>query len=104
MSFSTFLADASSTIQNGANQACAGGSCNQTTVGNIFASLANALIFLVGAVAVIMLIISGLRYVLSNGDAKAAGEARNAILYSVIGLIVAIASYAIVTFVTSNIG
>src|SRR5437868_4231114 len=43
----------------------------------IFSTVANTLIFLVGAVAVIYLIIGGLRYVISNGDTKAVESAKN---------------------------
>lgn len=98
-----FLADATSEINTGATQAC-GSSCNTgTTIGGLFAGVANALIFLVGAVSVIMIIIGGLQYVLSNGDAKRTESAKNTILYSVIGIVVAIASFAIVKFVTTHI-
>jgi len=98
-----FLADATSAINQGATQAC-GSSCNTgTTVGGLFAGVANALIFLVGAVSVIMIIVGGLQYVLSNGDSKRTETAKNTILYSVIGIVVAIASFAIVKFVTTHI-
>jgi hypothetical protein len=50
-----------------------------------------------------MIIVGGLRYVLSNGDTKAAGDAKNTILYSVVGIIVAVAAFAIVAFVTTTI-
>jgi len=101
--FAKYLADATSAINTGATQAC-GSSCNTgTTVGGLFAGVANALIFLVGAVSVIMIIIGGLRYVTSNGDAKQTEAAKNTILYAVIGIVVAIASFAIVSFVTAHI-
>lgn len=97
------LADATSTI-NGAAKAACGSNCNTgSTVDTIFSGLANTLIFLVGAVSVIMIIIGGLRYTLSNGDSKAATDAKNTILYAVVGVVVAIASFAIVTFVTAHI-
>jgi hypothetical protein len=66
----------------------------------IFHTIANILIFLVGAVAVIMLIIGGLRYVISQGNKEHVSSAKDTILYSVIGIIVAILAYAIVNFVT----
>jgi len=96
------LADATSALNNGIGAAC-GNSCNKTTLDKIFAGIADSLIFVVGAVSVIMIIVGGLRYVTSNGDSKQAESARNTILYAVIGIVVAIASYAIVTFVTTNI-
>ncbi len=65
----------------------------------IFATIANTLIFLVGAVAVIFLIIGGLRYVVSNGDSKAVEGAKNTILYAIVGIVVAVISFALVQFV-----
>lgn len=95
-----FAADASSTIKTGLDAACGGTACNTgTTVGGLFTGIANALIFLVGAVATIMIIVGALRYATSNGDSKATAAAKDTILYAVIAVIVAIASFAIVNFV-----
>lgn len=103
MEFKMFFANATDAIKNGASTAC-GSSCNNTTtVQSIFSNVAGVLIFVVGAISVIMIIIGGLRYVLSNGDSKAAGAAKDTILYSVIGLVVAIAAFAIVSFVTTSV-
>ncbi len=68
-----------------------------------FQKIADTLIFLVGAIAVIMLIIGGLRYVISQGNKEQVSSAKDTILYSVIGIIVAILSYAIVHFVTNSL-
>ena len=59
----------------------------------------NLLLFIIGAIAVIMVIIGGLRYVLSGGDANAVTSAKNTILYAIVGLAIAILAYAIVNFV-----
>jgi hypothetical protein len=59
----------------------------------------NILLFIVGAVSVIMIVIGGLRYVLSGGDSNAVNGAKNTILYAIIGIVVAILAYAIVNFV-----
>lgn len=69
---------------------------------SIFQTVANLLIFIVGAVAVIMLIIGGLRYVLSGGDEKGVVSAKNTILYAIIGVIVAILAFAAVNFVVTQ--
>lgn len=96
--------DASSSILEGANSACKGGACNTaTTVGGLFTNIANVLIFLVGAISVIMIIVGGMRYVLSNGDAKAAASGKDTIMYAVIGVVVALISYAIVRFVVDSV-
>ena len=69
---------------------------------SLFKTVTNVLLFLIGAVSVIMLIVGGLRYVLSNGDSSAVTSAKNTILYAVIGIIVALLAYAIVNFVVSS--
>ena len=97
-----WLASATSQINSSALKACSSGACNTgTSLAGVFAGIANALIFLVGAISVVMIIVGGLRYVISNGDSKQVAAAKDTILYAVIGIIVAIASYAIVHFVTN---
>ena len=46
-----------------------------------------------------MLIVGGVKYALSAGDAKAVTDAKNTILYALIGLVIAILAYSIVSFV-----
>lgn len=70
--------------------------------GGIFRTITNVLLFLIGAVAVIMLIIGGIRYTISGGDSTAVTSAKNTILYAVIGIIVALLAYAIVNFVLDS--
>lgn len=67
--------------------------------GGVFQTVTNVLLFIIGAVSVIMLIIGGVRYTISQGDSSAVTSAKNTILYAVIGLIVAILAYAVVNFV-----
>ncbi len=69
----------------------------------LFQTISNILLFLIGAVSVIMLIIGGLRYVLSQGDQNAVTSAKNTILYAVIGIIVALLAFAIVNFVIGGL-
>jgi hypothetical protein len=61
--------------------------------------IVNLLLYLLGAIAVIMIVIGGIRYTTSNGDSSSITSAKNTILYSVVGLVVAILAYAIVNFV-----
>jgi Type IV secretion system pilin len=65
----------------------------------IIGTVVNTLLFILGAVAVIMVIIGGFMYTVSGGDAGAVGKAKNTILYAVIGLVVAFLAYAIVNWV-----
>lgn len=59
----------------------------------------NIMLIAIGIVAVIMLIVGGFRYVLSNGNEKAISGAKDTILYAVIGIVIALLSFAIVNFV-----
>jgi hypothetical protein len=71
------------------------------TVGPLIQTVINILLYILGAVAVVMIVIGGIRYTTSNGDSSAIKSAKDTILYSVVGLIVAILSYTIVNFVVS---
>ncbi|KKR27950.1 MAG: hypothetical protein UT60_C0031G0001, partial [candidate division CPR2 bacterium GW2011_GWD2_39_7] len=55
-------------------------------------------------IAVIFLIIGGLRYVISAGNADSVESAKNTILYSVIGLIIILLAYVIVKIVINLVG
>jgi hypothetical protein len=68
----------------------------------VFNTITNVLLFAVGAISVIMIIIGGLRYVISGGDSSNVTAAKNTILYAVVGLIVALLAYAIINFVLTN--
>ena len=51
-----------------------------------------------GAIAFGFLIYGGILFVTSGGDAEKATKARNTILYAIVGIIVVVLSYAIITF------
>lgn len=72
--------------------------------GGIVTVVVDMLSFAVGVAAVIMLIIGGLRYITSGGDPQTAKAARNTVLYSIIGLIVAVVAQLIVSIVLIRIG
>lgn len=92
------------TINGGADcaQATSGQPTNLFGSGGIFTKITDVLLFIIGAVAVIMLIIGGIRYVVSGGDSSAVTGAKNTILYAVIGIVVALLAYALVHFVITS--
>ena len=69
----------------------------------IFTTVTNILLFIIGAIAVIMLVIGGIRYTTSNGDSAQVTAAKNTIMYAIIGIIVAILAFAIVNFVVGSL-
>jgi hypothetical protein len=92
-----------SAVTDGAG--AAGSGLNSTiSVNSIISTVTNVLIFFVGAISVIVLIIGGLRYITSGGNASSVQGAKNTILYAIVGLVVSIAAYAIVQFVFQQFG
>ena len=57
----------------------------------------------VGGMALIIIMISALRFVLSGGDSQGVTQARNTLIYAVIGLAIAVSAEVIVTFVLNNV-
>ena len=72
---------------------------DDAAVNSLVKTLVNTLIYILGAIAVIMIVVGGIRYTTSNGDASGIKSAKDTILYSVIGVVVALLAYAIVNFV-----
>ena len=70
--------------------------------GSIWTNIINTLIYVIGAIAVIMIVIGGLRYTISGGDSSQINGAKNTILYAVVGLVIALLSYGIVNFVLTR--
>ena len=56
-----------------------------------------------GALAVLIIVVAGLRFVTARGDPQAVSRARNSVIYAVVGLVVCAMGFAIVTFVVDNI-
>lgn len=62
------------------------------------------LVFAIGAsIAGLMIVIGGFRYILAHGDANAVAQARKSILYALIGLVVIMVAFSIVTFVVGGL-
>lgn len=79
-----------------------GGICSSAdgrSVPGTLQQVTDVLIFIIGAVAVIMVIVGGIRYTTSSGDQSALQGAKNTIMYSLIGVVVAIMAYALVRFI-----
>ncbi|MBI5357899.1 hypothetical protein HZB74_03575 [Candidatus Saccharibacteria bacterium] len=90
--------------------ASSGGKCDQdkldkssgsltTTLNNII----NIMSIIVGIAAVIMIIVSGFRYITSAGDSNQISSAKNTFIYAIVGLIVVALAQTIVKFVLSKV-
>ncbi|MDR2063574.1 MAG: pilin [Candidatus Nomurabacteria bacterium] len=63
----------------------------------------NTVLLVVGIIAVGFLIYGGVRYIISRGTPEEIKNAKNTIMYSIIGLIVVILAYAVVEFVIKGV-
>ena len=90
------------TLQEGARAAQCDG-CPSDLFGStgVFKQVTNTILYIVGIIAVIMLIIGGIKYVVSGGDSKKVTDAKNTVLYAIIGLVICFLSFAIINFVIS---
>ena len=70
------------------------------TVTNIF----NAVLGLAGALAVVFVVYGGIQYSLSMGEPAKVKQAKDTILYAVIGLVVVMISFTIINFVIGGVG
>lgn len=95
-------------------QGCVGKACIEDGAGNVntgatdtipetIQQVTDILLFLLGAVSVIMLVIGGFKFVTSNGNAEQVKSAKNTIMYAIIGVVVALLAYAIIDFVVDNL-
>lgn len=76
---------------------------NKDGLSNTIKNATNIVLFVAGALAVIMIIYGAIRFMTAHGNEKQVESARLIVTYSVIGLIIAILAYALVNFVLSNL-
>ncbi|MFO0881995.1 MAG: pilin [Candidatus Saccharimonadales bacterium] len=90
--------------QRAANPACVTDSTDPITGSNgIIINIANLIAWFAGAIAVIMMIFAGFRLAKSSGDPGKVTQARETIIYSLVGLIVIVLARVIVGLVISKL-
>ena len=71
-----------------------------STVGKVL----TAVYGMVGILAVVMIIVGGVKYMTSEGDPGKIQSAKNTIMYSVIGLVITLLAFAITNFILGALG
>ncbi len=69
---------------------------------NIVTQVLNIFSWVVGIVAVIMIIIAGFRYIVSGGEEAGVRGAKNAIIFAIVGLVIVAIAQIIVQFVITK--
>ncbi|HZL07950.1 MAG TPA: pilin [Candidatus Dormibacteraeota bacterium] len=91
---------ATGTSSSGANAVdCSSSSVNGNTIGKAAKGLVNVFSIIVGVVAVVMIIYGGFRYITSGGDSGRVGNAKNSLIYAIVGLVIVALAQLIVHFV-----
>jgi uncharacterized membrane protein len=84
---------------SGTKDNCGTGSGATNNLNSLLTDIVNIFSAIVGVIAVIMIIVGGLRYITSGGDSGKVGTAKNTLIYAIIGLVVVALAQIIVHFV-----
>jgi hypothetical protein len=104
LSSSAVFADAKSEVCGGVNAAAGGTGCTADAgITALIATIVNIFSWIVGVLAVIMIIYAGFSYVSSGGDSSKIATAKNTLIYAIIGIIVVAFSQIIVKFVLGKV-
>lgn len=88
----------------GGSAACqVDGSDPLTGPGGTITRVTRLISFLAGAAAIIIIIVGGIMYITANGDASKISNAKDAVLYALIGLVIVVAAGGIITFVVNRL-
>lgn len=80
-----------------------GSDCTDRAVNGLIKTIVELLSYIIGVVAVIVIMVGGFKYITSNGDSNGVENAKNTILYAVIGLVVAVLAQFLVRVVLSQV-
>jgi hypothetical protein len=83
------------------NTDCSSGASN-SNLQSLLTKIINIFSVVVGIIAVIMIIVGGLRYITSGGDTGRVGAAKTTIIYALVGLVVVALAQLIVRFVLNQ--
>lgn len=84
---------------NSTSEICKDRSSSSNSISKLIGTIVNTLLYFVGALSVIMIIVAGVMYTTSAGNAGQITKAKGALTYAIVGLVVAFLAYAIVNWV-----
>jgi hypothetical protein len=93
---------ANDTTATGGSVNCGSTGVNTTSVGSIAKTIVNFFSIIVGATSVIMIIYGGFRYITSGGASDKVGNAKNTLIYAIVGLVIVALAQLIVHFVLAQ--
>ena len=97
-----FAADTSATVSGACTTDCSTGLPVVSASSTNFHSLLQLALGVIAAVAVLIIVLAGLKFVTAQGDPQEVAKARSTIIYALIGLVVAVSAEIIVSFVLNK--
>lgn len=97
------LAAGTGTTQTGHTINTVGDSATDENLSGNIVDILNVIIGAIGILAVGIVILGGVQYMTSSGDAGKVKKAKDTILYGIIGLIIVALAYAIVNFMIKTV-
>ena len=73
-----------------------------TNFSSLLKKIINIFSLIVGVIAVVMIIVGGLKYITSGGESSNVSGAKNTIIYAIVGLVIVALAQFIVHFVLAN--
>ena len=73
-------------------------------INSLIGTVLDILALVAGVIAVIVVIVQGLKYITSSGNAEQAKSATKGIIYTLIGVVIVISARAIILFVLDKLG
>lgn len=98
-----YTKEACASVEDAAQRQALGCDDGGQTAPKVATNIIRGIISVLGVVAVIVIVFAGQRYVVAQGDPGKITAARNMLIYAVIGLVIAILSFAIVSFIQTNV-
>ncbi len=74
-----------------------------TTIWGVMATVTKIAMTLIGMLSVLMVVVGGLQIVSAAGNPQRLKQGRETVIYAIVGVIIAISAYAIVSFLASGI-
>jgi hypothetical protein len=80
-----------------------GNNCREKPLTDVIAAAVGILSLIVGIVAIISIILAGFKYITSGGDSNKVGNAKQTLIYALVGVLVAALAQILVHFILYNI-
>ena len=86
----------------GSDSSSCSGTAAASSLSTLIKNILNVFSWIVGTVAVFMIIIAGFRYIVSGGESGGVTGAKNAILFAIVGIVIVAIAQIIVQFVLTK--